>query len=113
MRSVLFVCLGNICRSPIAQGVFRKLVSEANRSNQITIDPAGTGNWNVGHPPDLCAIAAVFKHGVDISNLKATQVSTADLARYHYIIAMDKHNEQSLMNLADRCDVNRKKYIYS
>ena len=93
-KSVLFVCLGNICRSPLAEAAFR---NEAERLGlDVEIDSAGTGDWHIGHPPDRRAIAVAGKNGVDISRLRARQVTPQDFSRYDYIIALD---EQNLANL--------------
>jgi len=106
MKSVLFVCLGNICRSPTAEGVFRKIVNDTGYSNQISIESAGTSNWNIGLSPDSRAISAALNRGIDISALKARQVSAKDLADYDYILAMDKQNQQTLMTLANHANGN-------
>ena len=88
--SVLFVCLGNICRSPLAEAAFRR---EAERLGlELRIDSAGTGNWHVGRPPDPRAAAVAAKHGVDISGLRARQVSPADFYEFGHIIALDPQN---------------------
>lgn len=94
--SVLFVCLGNICRSPTAQGVFETLVKEAGLSHQIVIDSAGTGDWHIGKAPDQRARQAAQGKGVDISHLRARLVSPADFADFDYILAMDRSNLDAL-----------------
>ncbi len=96
---ILFVCLGNICRSPMAEGVFSKVVNDANLSEQIKVDSAGTGNWHIGHPPDNRAIKAVALRGIDISGLRARQVSANDMHAFDYIIAMDNQNLADLKQL--------------
>jgi protein-tyrosine phosphatase len=90
--SVLFVCLGNICRSPTAHGVFEQMVRDAGLAGQIEVDSAGTGDWHVGRAPDQRARQAVLGRGVDISQLRARQVSAADFSRYDYVLAMDRAN---------------------
>jgi protein-tyrosine phosphatase len=89
-RSVLFVCLGNICRSPLAEAAFR---GEAERLGlDVDADSAGTGDWHVGAPPDPRAIAAARRNGTDIAALRARQVSPADFARFDHIVALDRRN---------------------
>ena len=88
--SVLFVCLGNICRSPLAEAALRKAAGEAGLDMEI--DSAGTGNWHSGEPPDSRAIATAAKHGVDITGYRARQVRLADFSRFTTIIAADHQN---------------------
>ena len=96
--SVLFVCLGNICRSPLAEGALR---AEAQRLNlDLVVDSAGTGNWHAGEPPDARAIAVAARHGVDISGLRARQVRRADFRRFTHLIALDHGNLADLRRLA-------------
>lgn len=90
--SVLFVCLGNICRSPTAEGVFRRLVEQAGLQEQIHIDSCGTSNWHIGKGPDPRSREAAGKRGVDISGLKARQFSEQDLDTFDYVIVMDRQN---------------------
>ncbi len=98
--SVLFVCLGNICRSPLAEAAFR---AEAERLDlQADIDSAGTGNWHVGHAPDPRAQAAAFRNGVDISYLRARQVTHGDFGRFDHIVALDAYNLADLLALKPR-----------
>jgi protein-tyrosine phosphatase len=92
MSSVLFVCLGNICRSPTAHGVFASQVAAAGLGDTIRIDSAGTGAWHVGQPPDDRATAAARARGYDLSPLRARQVSPGDFQRFDYILAMDRSN---------------------
>ena len=87
--SVLFVCLGNICRSPTAEGVFRKLVEDRGLAGHVMIDSCGTGNWHLGKAPDTRAQAAARKRGVDISALRARQIEQADLKKFDFVIVMD------------------------
>jgi protein-tyrosine phosphatase len=96
--SVLFVCLGNICRSPLAEAAFRE---EARRLKlNVVADSAGTGDWHVGSPPDPRAQAVARKNGVDISALRGRQVKPADFRRFTHIIALDKDNLANLRRLA-------------
>jgi protein-tyrosine phosphatase len=93
---VLFVCLGNICRSPTAEGVFRHKVDAAGLASRIHIDSAGTGDWHIGHPPDRRAIAAARLRGYDLAALRARQVGSEDFARFDWILAMDHSNLRAL-----------------
>ncbi|KJS04496.1 MAG: hypothetical protein VR73_14410 [Gammaproteobacteria bacterium BRH_c0] len=96
---VLFVCLGNICRSPTAQGVFENLVKEAGLGDQIVIDSAGTGDWHLGKAPDQRARQAAQGKGVEIGHLRARQVSAKDFGGYDYILAMDRSNLTDLEHM--------------
>ncbi|KJJ99965.1 protein tyrosine phosphatase [Pseudomonas sp. 21] len=96
---VLFVCLGNICRSPTAEGVFRQKVREAGLEDRIEIDSAGTGDWHVGKAPDARTRAAALRRGYDLSGLRARQVSVADFSRYDLVLAMDNANLRDLKRL--------------
>ena len=89
-RAVLFVCLGNICRSPLAEGAFRHAADNAGLT--VGIDSAGTGNWHVGEPPDPRAQAVALANGVDISGLRARQLQAEDFTRFTHIFAMDHDN---------------------
>lgn len=99
--SVLFVCLGNICRSPTAEGVFARKVEEADLSNRIRIDSAGTGAWHVGRPPDARAQEAARARGIDIGDLRGRQVEPTDMLRFDHVIAMDGANLRELRRLRD------------
>src|SRR5690606_41499766 len=98
MTNVLFVCLGNICRSPTADGIFRKLVSREKLEHAITVDSAGTSDWHLGKTPDGRTIAAAKKRGYDLSVLRARQVSAADLDSFDYVIPMDNSNLHDSQN---------------
>ena len=98
MKSVLFVCLGNICRSPMAEGVFGA-VAEA-RGLDLMIDSAGTGSWHVGEPPDDRAQSAAAARGVDISAQRARRVARRDFEVFDLIVAMDRSNVSALESLA-------------
>lgn len=92
--AVLFVCLGNICRSPLAEAAFRL---EAERLGLVVeVDSAGTGDWHRGEPPDRRAQAAARRNGVDIGGYRARQVKAEDFARYTHIVAMDADNLANL-----------------
>lgn len=95
--SVLFVCLGNICRSPLAEGALR---AEAARLGlELIVDSAGTGDWHAGEPPDDRAIAVADRNGVDISGLRARQVRAVDFRRFTHVIALDHDNLANLRKL--------------
>ncbi|MGH7019845.1 MAG: low molecular weight protein-tyrosine-phosphatase [Brevundimonas sp.] len=96
--SVLFVCLGNICRSPLAEAAFRE---EARRLKlDVVVDSAGTGGWHVGDPPDPRAQAVARKNGVDISALRGRQVKPVDFRRFTHLVALDQDNLANLRRLA-------------
>lgn len=92
--SILFVCLGNICRSPLAEAALRKRAVEAGVA--MTIDSAGTGNWHVGRPPDPRAQATALVHGLDISGYRARQVTAEDFHRFGHVFALDQQNLKDL-----------------
>jgi protein-tyrosine phosphatase len=96
---VLFVCLGNICRSPTAHGVFRNLLLKHGLQNKVRVDSAGTGNWHVGRPPDKRAIDAAVSQGYDISDLRARRVDIEDFQKFDYLLAMDWSNLNHLQTL--------------
>ena len=95
--SVLFVCLGNICRSPLAEGAMRAAAEQAGLD--LAVDSAGTGDWHAGAPPDRRAQAVARRHGVDISGLRARQVSADDFRRFTHIFALDSQNLADLATL--------------
>ncbi|MBI5430070.1 MAG: low molecular weight phosphotyrosine protein phosphatase [Nitrosomonadales bacterium] len=97
---VLFVCMGNICRSPTAEAVFRHYVENAGLSGQIIIDSAGTHDYHIGDPPDLRSQRAAQQRGYDMSGLRGRQVEEGDFRRFDYVLAMDRANLSILQNLA-------------
>jgi len=97
MISVLFVCLGNICRSPLAEAAFRAEVERLGLA--VEADSAGTGDWHRGHPPDRRATAVARRNGVDISHLRARQVRPEDFDRFDHIVALDRQNLRDLERL--------------
>ncbi len=99
MVNVLFVCMGNICRSPTAEGVFAHFVNEAGLVDRIGTDSAGTISEHTGEPPDERAQETALKHGIDIGHLRARQFRADDFDRFEYILAMDRENLHQL-NLA-------------
>ncbi len=92
---VLMVCLGNICRSPTAQGVLEKLAAEAGLADRIQVDSAGTGDWHVGRPPDERAQEHALRRGVDLSAQRARQLTPRDFARFDLVLVMDAANERA------------------
>ncbi|WP_164974430.1 low molecular weight protein-tyrosine-phosphatase [Flavobacterium amnicola] len=92
---ILMVCLGNICRSPLAEGILRSKLS-----NSFIVDSAGTGNWHVGNAPDPRSIATAKSHNIDISNLKGRQFTKNDFADFDYIYVMDNQNYKDVIALA-------------
>jgi protein-tyrosine phosphatase len=97
---LLFVCLGNICRSPTAEGVMRALVCEAGLEGSIELDSAGTGAWHVGSPPDARAVAAARDRGIALEGF-ARQVRPEDFDDFDLLLAMDRSNLRELRQLAD------------
>jgi protein-tyrosine phosphatase len=96
---VLFVCMGNICRSPTAEGVFKHFVLERGLAAQIESDSAGTHDYHIGAPPDVRAQAAALRRGYDLSPLRARQVTPEDFAVFDYVLAMDEANRSALRQL--------------
>ncbi|NBC18082.1 MAG: low molecular weight phosphotyrosine protein phosphatase [Bacteroidetes bacterium] len=109
---VLFVCLGNICRSPLAEGVFRNLVEEAGLDDQVTIASAGTGRWHVGEPPDPRMRETARRHGLSIDDQRAQQIVARDLERYDYVLAMDRSNYSTIRELDDRAHNASKVHLF-
>jgi protein-tyrosine phosphatase len=107
--SVLFVCMGNICRSPTAEGVFRHIVNEAGLSEKIDVDSAGTHAYHIGNPPDSRAMQAAERRGFSLAGLRARRVSEMDFEVFDYIIAMDEDNQSHLLN--DAPDEHRSKVM--
>ncbi len=97
VNSILFVCLGNICRSPIAEGIAKNLAKAQNLN--IVIDSAGTGSWHIGEPPCDNSIKVAQNNGIDIATLRARQVSKADFERFDLLIALDQSNYNDLIKL--------------
>ncbi|MGZ3342124.1 MAG: low molecular weight protein-tyrosine-phosphatase [Reyranella sp.] len=99
---VLFVCTGNICRSPMAEGVFRSMARQAGLEAAFTVDSAGTSAGHAGEPPSRLAIEAAARRGYDISGLRARQVAAGDIARFDHVLAMDRSHMAALKRLAPR-----------
>ncbi|XP_070843979.1 low molecular weight phosphotyrosine protein phosphatase isoform X2 [Chaetodon trifascialis] len=94
-KSVLFVCLGNICRSPIAEAVFRKMATDAGVVDKWVIDSGATSDWNIGSTPDARGLACLRKHGIETSH-RARQVTKEDFMSFEYILCMDESNLSEL-----------------
>ena len=105
--SLLFVCLGNICRSPTAEGVMRSLVAEAGMQERVEIDSAGTGGWHVGSSPDERATAAAAARGVTLEG-RARRVEPEDFERFDLILAMDAANLRDLRSIAGTAEAREK-----
>jgi protein-tyrosine phosphatase len=99
MVKVLFVCMGNICRSPTAQGVFAHLVNSEELSDAIEVDSAGTYAYHVGEPPDERARATAMKRGVDLGGQRARRVAESDFQEFDYVLAMDRDNYDKLLSI--------------
>jgi protein-tyrosine phosphatase len=108
MTSVLFVCLGNICRSPLAEGILREKLTRAGLDAGIAVDSAGTGNWHAGKAPDPRSVEIAARNGINLSGLRARQVSADDFERFDLILAMDRDNLDTLNRLGQRAGLDRK-----
>lgn len=97
MVKVLFVCLGNICRSPTAEGVFRRLLARENLESAVEVDSAGTHAYHIGSPPDQRAQEAAWRRGMDLSWMRGRRAGPEDIAAYDYVLAMDRENLQNLI----------------
>jgi protein-tyrosine phosphatase len=108
MIKILMVCLGNICRSPLAEGILKSKLP----NNKFFVDSAGTANYHVDNPPDKRSIAIGNTYGIDISNLKGRQFSVSDFDTFDYIYVMDESNYNNVMSQArDENDKNKVKFI--
>jgi len=110
---VLFVCTGNICRSPTAEGIFRKLVADAGMSESIVADSAGTHDYHVGEPPDPRSREAAAERGYDLSALRARRVERADFDRFDLIVAMDRGHLGALSRMAHPANTGKLKLMMS
>lgn len=108
MVSVLFVCLGNICRSPLAEGIFKHRVREAGLENKISAESGGTSGWHIGESPDPRSVDIAFEHGIKLDSFGRKAISE-DFENYDYIIAMDKENYSDLKRLSGSTGVGAAK----
>ena len=99
MVRVLFVCMGNICRSPLAQGVFEDVLRREGLEGEVSVDSAGTGAWHVGSPPDERALSAASLRGVDISSQRARRIKPEDCRNFDYVLTMDEENYRAVAGL--------------
>ncbi len=100
MTKVLFICLGNICRSSMAEGVFKEFAKTAGRGDEFEVESAGTSSWHIGQAPDSEAQATILARGIDISDQRARQLKAADFNECDYIVAMDRQNKANLIAAA-------------
>lgn len=107
MHNVIFVCTGNICRSPTAEGILLKMVNDAGLTGRIAVDSAGTHGYHVGEPPDLRAQEAAARRGYDLSRLRARQFHREDFQRFDLVLAMDRDNHGILARLAQPSEGHR------
>lgn len=94
---IVMVCLGNICRSPLAEGILASKLPQ----DKFSVDSAGTGTWHIGHSPDERSVAVAKKNGLDISHQRGRQFSSTDFDSYDYIFVMDNSNYENVINLAE------------
>lgn len=97
---ILVVCLGNICRSPMAEGALRARIAASHLAGRVEVDSAGTGGWHAGEPPDRRAIACARRHGVDIGGLRARQVRSRDFEDFDWLLCADADNRRDVRRLA-------------
>jgi protein-tyrosine phosphatase len=100
--SVIFVCLGNICRSPLGEGIFRAKVEAAGLDDRFRIESAGTSAYHVGEPPDPGSVRVARTHGIDIAGQRSRQFVREDLETFDYVIAMDPSNSTNIQRLAEQ-----------
>ena len=99
MVRVLFVCLGNICRSPIAQGVFENVLRREGLEDEVSVDSAGTGTWHVGEPPDQRAQRSASARGLDLGTQRARRITPEDCETFDYVLTMDEENYRAVASL--------------
>jgi len=108
---VLFVCMGNICRSPTAHGVFQYLVKQNGLNEKIAVDSAGTYSYNIGKKPDIRAMQTAAKRGYDLSKLRARKVIESDFEKFDYVLAMDGENHMELVQQCPKEHQDKVKYF--
>jgi protein-tyrosine phosphatase len=99
MVRVLFVCMGNICRSPIAQGVFENVLQHEGLEDEVFVDSAGTGSWHIGEPPDERAQESAGLRGLDLSSQRARRIAPDDCQNFDYVLTMDEENYRAVAAL--------------
>lgn len=99
MKKVLFICMGNICRSPSAEAVFKKMVKAKGADGEFVIDSAGTHSYHIGSKPDKRSMRVALKRGIDMQHLRARQVAAEDFNRFDYLVTMDEANQQNLRQM--------------
>jgi protein-tyrosine phosphatase len=99
MARVLFICLGNICRSPLAEALFRHKVQHAGLADSLSCDSAGTGGWHAGELPHRGTQQILHQHGIDFSGIRARQLTRADLTEFDYLLTMDNDNLRDVQRL--------------
>lgn len=113
MNNILFICLGNICRSPLTEGFLRHHARLSHSADDFNIDSAGTGNWHSGKPPDKRAISVAADYGIDISALRARQITILDFDRFQHIIALDRENLIDLKRMSRDTSANCSLSLFS
>ncbi len=111
MVSILFVCMGNICRSPISQGVFENVLRREGLEEEVFVDSAGTGNWHVGSPPDTRAQHSAGLRGLDLGAQRARQISPEDCDDFDYVLTMDEENYRTVAALCRGSSVEVRPFL--
>jgi protein-tyrosine phosphatase len=110
---ILFVCAGNICRSPLAEGIFRHIATNAGRAAEFSIGSAGTGGWHQGDTPDPRSIAVAAEHGIDISRQHARRLTSEDFDRFDLVLAMDHDDLRNMQKISPREAIEKIKLFNS
>ena len=112
MVRVLFVCMGNICRSPVAEGVFRRMLEGAGLTEKVYVDSAGTHSYHAGAPPDGRSQATAMRRGVDLRDIRARKVTVADFAEFDYVLAMDRDNFEHMLASCEEPELRRRIQLF-
>lgn len=112
MVKVLFVCMGNICRSPMAEGVFRRMLEGVGLAEKVYVDSAGTHSYHIGAPPDTRSQATALRRGVDLRSIRARRVTETDLIEFDYVLAMDRDNFEHLLVLCQNPELRRRIQLF-